>query len=706
MLPPTDKITPRHRERRAYVYIRQSSPKQVLQHQESQRNQYALVGRAVALGWRSDQVHVIDADQGHSGQDGSRQGFQELATEVSLGRVGIILAYEASRLARNNADWYALLDLTTVVGALIADADGVYDPRSYNDRLLLGLRGMLSEAELHLLRLRLDAGRMRQVERGSYRQHLPTGLVRLEDGRVVKDPDQQVQRTIALVFERFAALGSCQKVMRSVRDDGILLPRHQTSGLHAGQLLWKKASDAALYDILRNPAYSGAFVYGRLGPHPDRRPGQHRQVRRPIEEWTTIQHGVYPAYLTWEQFMANQARLHDNASRFEELRRGAPREGPALLAGLVVCGRCGRQMRVAYKRGTHYVCVALRQAFGEPRCLNLHGPSVEEAVVQAFFQALAPAELAVLDEVLATQRAEHARLAQQYADQVTRAAYEARLAQRRFHAIDPDNRLVAAELERQWELALRALEEAREAAERFAATPAEPGLDPLVREQLADLGRRLPELWQGGRLTAAHQKELLRTLIRRIVLTRPAPDTIEAKLVWVSGATSVLAVHPPIFRAADLGDYDRLVARIAALATEGYTDGEIARRLTAEGFRAPRAAEVPQRLVFKTRRAQRYASLTEQFRRQARIDGRWTVFGLARALGVERDWLYRRIATGRLPVTRHPTTGHYLIADDPALVRRLQAEARARRPAQEGGAATPGDIGVAALPSPGRADSV
>jgi DNA invertase Pin-like site-specific DNA recombinase len=242
---PTEKITARHRERRAYVYIRQSTPKQVQHHREGQANQYALVQRAVALGWAAERVAVIDADLGQSGQDGTRRGFQELVAAVSLGHVGIVLAYEASRLARNNTDWYRLLDLAAVVGTLIADTDGVYDPRGYNDRLLLGLRGMLSEAVLHLLQLRLAAGRLRQVEQGRWRQHLPTGLVRLEDGRVVKDPDQQVQRTIALVFERFAQLGTCHKVLRSFCADGLLLPRFQTAGLHAGQLLWKRPSAAA-----------------------------------------------------------------------------------------------------------------------------------------------------------------------------------------------------------------------------------------------------------------------------------------------------------------------------------------------------------------------------------------------------------------------------------------------------------------------------
>jgi DNA invertase Pin-like site-specific DNA recombinase len=325
-----EKVTARHLERRAYVYVRQSTPKQVQQHQEGQRNQYALVQRARALGWAPERIQVIDADQGHSGRDSERRGFQELVAEVSLGHVGIILAYEASRLARNNADWYTLLDLASVVGALIADAEGIYDPRAYNDRLLLGLRGMLSEAEVHVLHQRMREGRLRQVERGDYRQRLPTGLLRRDDGRVIKDPDLQVQHTLELVFAHFAHLGSCQRVLRRLRDDGVLLPRRQWSGLQAGELVWRRPTDAAIYEILRSPAYAGAFVYGRHAPHPERRPGQTRMVNRPLEEWTAIHQGVYPAYISWEQFLANQARMSDNASNFAARTRGAPRQGQAL----------------------------------------------------------------------------------------------------------------------------------------------------------------------------------------------------------------------------------------------------------------------------------------------------------------------------------------------------------------------------------------
>jgi DNA invertase Pin-like site-specific DNA recombinase len=673
-----EKVTARHRERMACVYVRQSTPRQVQRNRESQRNQYALVERAVALGWRPERVQVIDADLGQSGQDGGRRGFQELVAEVSLGRVGIVLAYEASRLARRNADWYALLDLATVVGVLIADVDGVYDPRSYNDRLLLGLRGMLSEAELHLLRLRLEAGRMRQVERGTYRQQLPTGLVRLGDGRVVHDPDQRVQRTLAHVFARFRALGSCQKVLRSLRDEGVPLPRRQTNGPDAGTLVWKAPSEGAVYDILRNPAYAGAFVFGRHAVNPERAAGRAaRRVHRPPEEWAVVRRDAYPPYIEWEEFMANLARLRDNASAFARRARGVPRSGHALLAGLVVCGHCGRQMHVVYRRQPCYRCAALQKVFGHRGCLHLPAPGIDAAVVEAFFAALAPAELDLLDEVLAAQQADHARLLQQHADRVRQAEYEAQLAHKQYDAVDPDNRLVAAELERRWEVALRALAAAREAAERAERTPPSATLEPALAAQLRDVGRHLPALWASGRLTPAHQKELLRSLVRRVVLARPAPARLEVTVVWVSGAVTPVTLQPPTYRTTDVPRYDELADRIAALSGAGYPDKEIAARLTEEGFRSARQASVTAGVVGKIRRWHGGVATRRQFQSRDRIDGRWTTHGLARELNVRRTWLYPRIAAGAIPATRHPLTGHYLIPDDPALIADLRRQADA-----------------------------
>ena len=678
---PHAKISALHLQRAAYVYVRQSTHKQVRENRGSRGNQYALLERAVELGWHEERVRLIDDDQGISAKDaGGREGFKGLVGEVSLGHAGIVLAYEASRLARNNGDWYALLDVAALRGTLIADSDGVYDPADHNDRLLLGLRGMMSEAEIHLFKLRLEAGRLRRVEQGTYRQALPTGLVRLEDGRVVKDFDVHVRRTIELVFERFEKLGSAQKVMRSLKEDGLLLPRRQVAGLNAGELLWKLPSVDAIYGILHNPAYAGAFAYGRTGPNPDRRPVCSERIRLPIEEWATIHQGVYPAYVSWERFLEDQQRLTDNASGFDRRVRGAPRDGGALLAGIAVCGRCGHKMRVSYKRSHRYVCNALSEAHRQPMCLSLPGKAVDEAVVGAFFEAICPAELDLLEEVLAERKQDRGRLEQQHADRLRRSEYEARLAEKRYRSVDPENRLVAAELEKGWEVALRALAEAREAYERFERTPSAEEVEPALRSQLEDLGGRLPELWESGRLAASQKKELLRSLVRRVVLSRPEQDAVEAKVVWVSGAYSVLRIQPPVLhRTTQLGNYEELVDRILKLAGEGHKDTEIARRLTKEGFRSARLPYVTWPLVEKIRAKHGQRSLTGAQYSCQKIEGCWSVPGLALRLGTSETWLRGKIAQGQIPARRHPTTRRWLIEDDPGLLARMEELAAVRR---------------------------
>jgi hypothetical protein len=326
----------------------------------------------------------------------------------------------------------------------------------------------------------------------------------------------------------------------------------------------------------------------------------------------------------------------------------------------------------------------LSQGQGEAACLALDGPSIEHVVVAAFFSALQPAELDVLEEVLAEQRADHERVRQQHAERYQRAAYEVRLARRQYDAVDPDNRLVAAELERRWELALRAEAEAREATERFAAQPPAPQLDPRLRAQLQDVGRHLPELWSGGHLSAAQQKELLRTLVRRVILDRPQADTIKVTVVWISGAFSTLEAHPPVQRATALTDYDQLVTRVGALAAEGWTDGEIARRLHAEGFRSARHPDgIPTATVGQFRRRQGQRSLTDRIRGQLQLDDQWTVRGLAQQLGVSRAWVYRLIRCGVVPISIDPATGHRLIRVDPVLLSTLRAKQRVQRPLEQ-----------------------
>jgi DNA invertase Pin-like site-specific DNA recombinase/uncharacterized protein YndB with AHSA1/START domain len=678
------KITPLHIQRWACIYVRQSTMKQVEQNRESQLNQYHLVQHAESLGWARERIRVIDADLGLSGQGSDyRSGFQELVAEVSLGHVGIIFGYEVSRLARNNSDWYHLLDLAAVFSSLIADTDGVYDPRLYNDRLLLGLKGTMSEAELHLLRLRLEGGRLSQVRRGAYRQHLPTGLVRQSDGQVAKDPDAQVRHVIEMIFSEFVRLGSCRQVLTYLKRNDILLPRHQTAGFHKGELLWKPASEAAAYDILRNPAYAGAFVYGRKQVDPSRqRPGHPSsgRLRRSLEEWIHLQQDAYPAYITWEQYLANQDRLHRNAMRYTEQTShqalGATREGSALLQGLATCGLCGHLMRVAYKSSQRYCCSAMVKEFASSEsCMSLHGPSIDQVVTQAFFDAIRPSQLDALEAVLATEKAERQRLGQQWEERLQHARYEAHRAQKQYNAVDPENRLVAAELEKRWEATLHDLQKTREAHERFLHDSDRPQLTPELCEQFRHISEALPALWRNGQLSNSQKKELLRTLIARVILKRLAPDAVEIKIVWVSGHYSVHYAQPPIRHESDVTGYPEMVERIRVLWEQELADRQIAAQLTTEGFHSARSTGVTVLAVQRVRRDHGWHLHLEQSRNALELGGYLTPRGLACLLGVNRQWVYRNLGNGAIDpqcFVRHPQSKVYQIRNDDETIARIR----------------------------------
>jgi DNA invertase Pin-like site-specific DNA recombinase len=675
------KVTLEHQSRKAYVYIRQSTLQQVAHNQESQVNQRQMVQRAIELGWSREQIEVIDEDQGLSGSESAqRNGFQHIVAEVCLGQVGIVVGYEVSRLARNNRDWYHLLDLTAMFDTLIADNDGVYDPRLFNDRLLLGLKGTMSEAELHLLKQRLQAGRMRQVERGTYRQHLPTGLVRLEDGSVVKDANVQVQHSIALVLNKFAALGSCSQVLRYLRREELTLPRRQIRGPDKGRVVWKAATYSAVHEIVRNPAYAGAFVYGRKQQEP-RRMANSGRVRKAQEEWLRIQQDVYPAYITWEQYQANQEQLRKNRrwSRGTEAgAQGAAREGRALLQGLALCGHCGYQRRVNYKAHSHsYQCQGLSKYHGTQACPLIHGSTVDQAVAEAFFAALQPAQLNTLQAVLEAQQAEQEQLAQEWDRRVQQAQYQAQLAQRQYMQVDPDNRLVAAELERRWEEKLAQLHNVQQAAQRRQKrTAASQHITAEMREQFEHLSAHLPQVWE--RLTPVERKTLLRTLIASVILKREAADRVSIRVVWVSGYYTALEVLVPTNRRQAVSRYDDMVCRIGELYTAGLDDVQIAAQLSQEGFHSARRSDVALDAVKKIRQGQGWHHNTGP-RPVSQVAGRLTVTGLAQRLGVDRPWVYRRLRNGKIAaryVTRDLQTRRYLIQDDPELIARLRALVR------------------------------
>jgi DNA invertase Pin-like site-specific DNA recombinase len=664
-------VTDRHLARRAVIYIRQSSPHQVLTNQESLHLQYDLRRRALGLGWREEDVEVIDADLGLSGAAATyRQGFKDLIARVTLGQVGIVLSYEVTRLTRNCSDWYPLLDLCGYRECLIADRDGVYDPGSANGRLLLGLKGTISEVELHTIRARLTAGLLNKAARGELALSLPIGLAREAGGVVVKNADREVQARLALIFATFLRVRSACKVLRFLNERGLALPRRG----RFGEVVWKPPTIAAILQALKNPAYAGAFVYGRSRSVRGAPSDRARQKPLPREQWRIVVQAKYPAYISWETFEKIQAMLRDNYAEYDRNKtRGVPREGAALLHGVVYCGSCGHKMVVQYKGGSRYLCNYLRQQHGVAVCQYIPADPIDAEAVAAFFKALAPAELDACARALAMKREVDEATARALAQQVERLRYRAALAGRQFDRVDPDNRLVAAELERRWEEALRDLRQAEatlaEASEQACrAVPL--ALDPDLQAAFADAGWRLPELWRGSALTHARKKALLRCLIDKVVIHRIAPDVIRMRIVWRGGETTQFDVPVTVGSLAALSRGQEMEARILELARAGWSDEAIAAELTGAGHRSP----MRDRVLPSTVRGLRLRHHVLQQQSQShprRVPGHLTVTQLAARLGVTKHWLYDRIHNGTVTVTRDAGSGLYLFPDTPETVHAL-----------------------------------
>ena len=547
-----------HLRRSAMVYVRQSTAKQLVRHQESTRRQYQLAERAAALGWPSPRIQVIDDDLGQSGTHSSaRDGFQRLVAAISLGEVGLVLVTEVSRLSRLNSDWQRVLELCAVFETLIADDDGLYDPRDPNDRLVLGLKGTLFAAELHILRARMRGGLVNKARRGALALRLPVGYRRLRDGSVVLDPDAQVRATLETLFAQFAQLKAARAVQRYFLEHRLQLPRLVQCGLDAGQLVWVTPTYQMIQQVLTNPVYAGLFVYGRRteqvqpSAHPSD-PPRIRVHRRTQEEWEIVVPGIYPAYISEEQYQANRQTLRDNLYNFTQCRpggRGAPREGPALLQGRLVCGRCGRRMTVSYGADyAAYVCRHAQSTYAAAQCQAFPRTHVDQAVRDVFLQAVQPAHLETL--LVALDRLEDERQASEHQWQLRldRARYVVRLAQRQYDAVDPDNRLVARELETRWNEALQALQE----LERSYAAAARTALAPLsVEEQQAvrQLADDLPALWEAPTTTAADRKRLLRLVVQEVTLrandAKEQPRQAELAIRWSGGVTTTHRVTCP-----------------------------------------------------------------------------------------------------------------------------------------------------------------
>jgi DNA invertase Pin-like site-specific DNA recombinase len=586
------KVGDRHLERLAVVYVRQSTRQQVADHGESTRLQYGLVERAVGLGWPASRVLVIDEDLGKSGSSAAgRVGFQRLVTEITMGHVGLVLGIEMSRLARSGADWYQLLELCALAGALLADADGVYDPVDYNDRLLLGLKGTMSEAELHLLKQRMLAGKQAKARRGELAIPLPIGYVRRPSGEAALDPDEQVQTVMRLIFAKFAELGTLHGVLRWLVDHDVQLGMRLHAGPDKGELTWRRPNRMTLQNILHSPIYAGIYAYGRRRVDPRRqvagRPGTGRVVRAP-DEWLVAIPGRLPAYITVEAYHANLARLAANAARAET--PGVVRAGSALLSGLARCGRCGRRMTVRYhvraQTTQHeYVCARLTDYGAGERCQALAGACVDALVTQQVLAALAPAAVEVSLQAAEQMQAERAELERIWQQRLERAAIAADRARRCYRLAEPENRLVVRQLEADWEAALAAQQRLREDYDRFTRTRPQP-LTLAQQRAIVALAGDIKGLWAAPTTTDADRKQIIRTLVDQVTITvAGTSEQVTVTIGWAGGHTTRGQTIRPVARLAQLSSYPQLVERVRQLAEQGHRAQAIARRLHAEGFR-------------------------------------------------------------------------------------------------------------------------
>jgi len=654
------KLQANHLDRSAIVYVRQSTMQQVVENEESTARQYALVDRALELGWPSDRIEVIDEDQGQSGSTAEgRLGFQRLLAEVGLDHVGIVLGIEMSRLARSNKDWHQLIELCAIFRTLLADQDGLYDPTDYNDRLLLGLRGMMSEAELHILRGRMYEAVLNKARRGDLYILPCIGYVKLPTGEFAIDPDEQVQAVVRLIFDEFDRLGTMRRVLRFLVENNIRIPIRPHAGPNRGKLEWRHPTRDAVRTVLTHPMYAGTYRHGYRQVDPRRKkpgkPGSGRVVMSP-EDYHALIPNHCPAYITLERYERNQRRIAENRTRAGA--KGPPREGPSLLGGLVVCSRCERRMNVHYSgrdSTLRYTCRSKIRDCQGPSCQTLSGQVLDELVVRKIMAAMEPAALELSLSAADDLQNERECLDRDRQQRLERARYESERAERQYHAVEPENRLVARELERRWEATLRELHELERDYARFRQThPAT--LTAEEREAILGLSRNLPTLWNAPTTTPADRQRIVRLLLERVIVdVHGSTDRVDVTLHWAGGFTSQHELIRPVQRYDQMADHDRMLARIEELRNQGLSCAGIAGQLNRQGFRPVKQAEkfdsdIVSRIVrrLEKRRPAPKAKAAAGFLRE----NEWLALDLATQLNMPKNTLFAWIKHGWVSVVR------------------------------------------------------
>ena len=676
----SEKIQPHHRDRLAIVYVRQSTLQQVQRHQESTRLQYALTDRAHALGWSEQRIEVIDEDLGKSGTSAEgRPGFQRLVAEVGLDHVGIVLGVDMSRLSRSNRDWHQLLETCAMFGTLIGDPDGVYDPSQYNDRLLLGLKGTMSEAELHLIKQRLLAGKRAKAERGELGMQVPMGYTRRPSGEIIKDPDEQAQATIELVFDQFDRHATINGVLRYLVEHRIEMPRRVAGGERKGELQWCRPNRVTLSNLLHNPAYAGAYVYGRRPTDPKRkkpgRPSTGKLVARP-EQWQVLIKDHFAAYIDWARFERNLEQLRLNGRG----ALGAPRRGPSLLSGLLICGRCGLSMNTQYTDNGHrlrYTCNRAAIDYGEELCQSLTGTPLDDKLGELVLHALEPAALEVSLRVAEEAQADRQKLHRHWNKRLERARIDVDRAFRQYNAVEPENRLVARTLEKQWEEALGAEETLKVEHERFLVEQPST-LDDTERDAIRRLAADVPALWKASSTTAADRQTIIRQLVERVIVTvQGESEKVDVAVHWFGGHGTAATVIRPVARLDQLSYFSQLLVRVSELYSEGRGGKLIADQLNAEGWRPPKRRETfTASMVGALLQRQGLLAATGRVRDDFERRGREMTLGeLALELDMPSPTVYSWLRKGHLMARRDRTSSRprWLVKATKAELERLRS---------------------------------
>jgi DNA invertase Pin-like site-specific DNA recombinase len=659
----SEKVQGRHCDRLAIVYIRQSTLRQVEQNQESTRLQYALVERALQLGWVRERVEVIDDDLGRSGASAAgRPGFQRLVAEVGLGHVGLVLGIEMSRLARSCRDWYQLLEICAMFDTLLADCDGVYDAGLFNDRLLLGLKGTMSEAELHILKARMLEGRRAKAQRGELFFTPPRGYVRGPTGEMVFDSDERVRETVRLVFDTFERCGTINGVLSYLVAHGIQLPYRVRSGVAKGELEWHLPNRYTLSEMLQSPIYAGAYAYGRRNDRSGRIVALAGGNRRVAEKEVLIKERL-PAYISWETYQRNLKQIAANRSAY----RGTPRGGPALLAGLLRCGRCGQRMAATYPNGgrfQRYVCSRLAMNYGAPLCQSLSGHKLDALVADLMLQTLAPAALEVSLQAAEDLELERAALHRQWRQRLERARYDVERAQRQYDAVEPENRLVVRSLEQRWEAALADELRLQTEHQQFLAEQPLP-LTPDERAGIERLASDIPAVWTAADTTAADRQAIARLMLDLITVTvKGESEAVLVECNWAGGVQTQHDLRRPVARLTQMSNHPALLQRIRDLHADGRKAPTIADALNAEGWTPPKrrttfTAGMVRDLLHRTGvpTAPRRAWVA---RLKEREPGELTIDELVVRLGIPYSTIYSWIQRGAVTARKVPVLTHNL----------------------------------------------